>query len=210
MSPVDVGSALFNTHAFMNHTKLTFILLGALLTGSGCSASITANNSATSASVQPHEVAQAIPQYPPLYEVQVQVCGDIIVSQNSNGERCAANKLYLWGPVGETRLVQTELDMPLTSNLGHRVAVRAKGCYPAYKQPNENQFYWVGMEVRVHKGGKTLVESKKTLLSNEQVHEVVKNRFSGVTIQTFGRPDCQPADVERYMKLQQSRKIKKI
>jgi hypothetical protein len=193
----------------MNHTKLTFILLGALLTGSGCSASTTANNSATSTSVQPYEVARVIPQYP-LYEVQVRVCGDIIISKNSNGERCAANKLYLWGPVGETRLVQTELDIPLASNLGHRVAVRAKGCYPAYKQPHENQFYWVNMAVRVHKGGKTLVESKKTLLSNEQVHEVVKNRFSGGTIQTFGRLDCQPADVERLMKFHQSRKIKKI
>lgn len=193
----------------MNYTKLTFILLGALLTGAGCSASTTTNNPATPASVQPHEVVQAIPQYP-LYEVQVRVCGDIIVSKNSNGERCVANKLYLWGPVGETRLIQTELDMPLANNLGYRVAVRAKGCYPAYKQPNENQFYWAGMAVRVHKGGKTSLESKKTLLSNEQVHEVVKNRFSGVTIQTFGRPDCQPADVERLMKLHQSRKIKKI
>lgn len=184
------------------------ILLGALLTVTSCSAASTANTKPSiDTTIQTQEVAQVIPQYPSLYKVDIQVCGDILAPVGENGKRCANKKLHLWGPVGEARLLQTDVDMPLLTNLGHGVAITSKGCYPAYKQPSADQFYWVDMTVRVNKGGKALVESQTTLLSNKQVHEIVINKISDVTIQTFGRASCQPADLARAERLK-SRKIK--
>ncbi|MHC5720626.1 MAG: hypothetical protein ACYTX0_53555, partial [Nostoc sp.] len=43
--------------------------------------------------------AQTVPNYPPMYDVDVKVCGNIIAPLK-DGKRCVNQQLRLWGPVG--------------------------------------------------------------------------------------------------------------
>ncbi|MBW4695323.1 MAG: hypothetical protein KME27_26535 [Lyngbya sp. HA4199-MV5] len=69
----------------------------------------------------------------------------------------------------------------------------SKGCYPAYSQPSQEQFYWADTIIQVNWGGKTTIEVKPTQLSNQQVHELVTGRLSNSSVPTFGGVGCEPA-----------------
>lgn len=133
-----------------------------------------------------------IPEYSPLYNVDIKVCGNIIAPVE-DGKRCITTQLQLWGPVGEAKLVQTGVSLPSVSAVQHKVAISSKGCYPAYSQPSQEQFYWADTIIQVNRGGETTVEVKPTQLSNQQVHELVTGKFSNPSIPTFSGVSCEPA-----------------
>jgi hypothetical protein len=72
-------------------------------------------------------------------------------------------------------------------------AIASKGCYPAYSQPSQEQFYWADTIIQVNRGGKTTIEVKPTQLSNQQVHELVTGKLSNSSVPTFGGTGCEPA-----------------
>jgi hypothetical protein len=134
----------------------------------------------------------SIPEYPPLYNVDVEVCGNIIAPVE-DGKRCITTKLQLWGPVGEAKLVQTGASLPSVSAVQHKVAIASKGCYPVYSEPSQEQFYWADTIIQVNQGGETTIEMKPTQLSNQQVHELVNGTLSNPSVPTFGGVGCEPA-----------------
>jgi hypothetical protein len=134
----------------------------------------------------------SIPEYPPLYDVDVEVCGNIIAPVE-DGKPCITTQLQLWGPVGEAKLVQTGISLPAVSAVQHKVAIASKGCYPAYPQPSQEQFYWADTIIQVNRGGKTIIEVKPTQLSNQQVHALVTGTLSNPDVPTFGGVGCEPA-----------------
>lgn len=144
-----------------------------------------------------NEVTQAqnpsVPEYPPLYNVNVEVCGNIIAPLK-DGKRCITTQLQLWGPVGETKLVQTGVALPSVSAVQHKVAIASKGCYSAYPRPSQEQFYWADTIIQVNRGGEPpTIEMTETQLSNQQVHELVTGTLSDSTVPTFGGVGCEPA-----------------
>lgn len=134
----------------------------------------------------------SIPEYPPLYNVDVEVCGNIIAPVE-DGKRCITTQLQLWGPVGEAKLVQTGVSLPSVSAVQHKVAIASKGCYPAYSQPSQEQFYWADTIIQVNRGGKTTIEVKPIQLSNQQVHELITGKLSNPSVPTFSGVSCEPA-----------------
>jgi hypothetical protein len=134
----------------------------------------------------------SIPEYPPLYNVDVEVCGNIMALLE-DGKRCISTQLQLWGPIGEAKLIQTGVALPSVSAVQHKVAVSSKGCYPAYSQPSQEQFYWADTIIQVNQGGETTVELKPTQLSNQQVHELVTGKLSNLNVPTFSGVSCEPA-----------------
>ena len=68
--------------------------------------------------------APSIPEYPPMYNVKVNICGNII-APIKDGKRCIRHNLRLWGPVEEAKLVQTGIPLGSMSavELGLEVAI---------------------------------------------------------------------------------------
>jgi hypothetical protein len=167
-------------------------LLGVVLLGAtiavACSSTSDNKSDQNTTAVQ----AQEKPEYPPLYHVEVQVCGDI-VAPIKNGERCLTNQLRLWGPVDEAKLIRTGISLPSLQSVEHKIAISSKGCYPVYAQPSQEQFYWVDSIIQVNKGTTPTVQVQRTQLSSEQVAELLSNKLTKPTIQTFGGVGCQPA-----------------
>lgn len=168
-------------------TQYWMVLMLAGLIAVGCTPRTTTGGD--------NEVTQAqnpsVPEYPPLYSVDVEVCGNIIAPLK-DGKRCITTQLQLWGPVGEAKLVQTGVSLPSVSAVQHKVAISAKGCYPAYSQPSQKQFYWADTIIQVNQGGETTVEVKPTQLSNQQVHELVTGKLSNPNVPTFSGVSCEP------------------
>jgi hypothetical protein len=75
----------------------------------------------------------------------------------------------------------------------HKVAISSKGCYPAYSQPSQEQFYSADTIIQVNQGGETTVEVKPTQLSNQQVHDLVTGKLSNSSVPTFSGVSCEPA-----------------
>jgi hypothetical protein len=136
----------------------------------------------------------SIPEYPPLYNVDVEVCGNIIAPAK-DGKRCITTQLQLWGPVGEAKLVQTGVSLPSVSAVQHKVEIASKGCYPAYSQPSQEQSYWADTIIQVNRGGKTTIEVQPIQLSNQQVHELITGKLSNPSVPTFSGVGCEPAPV---------------
>lgn len=132
-----------------------------------------------------------IPDYPPLYNVDVNVCGDIIAPLQGD-KRCISTKLQLWGPVSEAKLVRAGVALPAVSAVEHKVAIASKGCYPAYSQPSQEQFYSADTVIQVNRGGRTTIEVKPTQLTNQQVHALITGRSASPGILTFGGVGCEP------------------
>ncbi|MCC5632003.1 hypothetical protein LC613_30415 [Nostoc sphaeroides CHAB 2801] len=59
--------------------------------------------------------AQTVPDYPPMYDVDVKVCGNIIAPLK-DGKRCVNQQLRLWGPVREAKLVRAGISLPSVSS----------------------------------------------------------------------------------------------
>lgn len=138
----------------------------------------------------------SIPEYPPLYNVDVEVCGNIIAPLEG-GKRCITTQLQLWGPVGEAKLVQTGVTLPSVSAVQHKVAIASKGCYPVYPEPAQEQSYWADTIIQVNRGGEPpTIEMAQTQLSNQQVHELVTGTLSDATAPTFGGAGCEPVPAE--------------
>ncbi|MGI0491385.1 hypothetical protein ACN4EG_06210 [Alkalinema pantanalense CENA528] len=136
----------------------------------------------------------AIPEYPPLYNVDVKVCGNIIAPLK-DGKRCITTQLQLWGPVGAAKLVQTGVSLPSVSAVQHKVAIASAGCYPAYSQPSQEQFYWADTIIQVNRGGETTIEVKPTQLANQEVHELLTGKLANPRVSTFSGVSCEPAPV---------------
>jgi hypothetical protein len=137
--------------------------------------------------------AQTVPDYPPMYDVDVKVCGNIIAPLK-DGKRCVNQQLRLWGPVGEAKLVPAGISLPSVSSVEHKLAIASKGCYPVYSQPDQQQFYWANSIIQVNRGGTApTVEVKPTQLSNQQINELMTSKLSSRTITTFGGVGCEPA-----------------
>ncbi|MEH2187390.1 MAG: hypothetical protein V7K64_14635 [Nostoc sp.] len=137
--------------------------------------------------------AQTVPDYPPMYDVNVKVCGNIIAPLK-DGKRCVNQQLRLWGPVGEAKLVRAGISLPSVSSVEHKLAIASKGCYPIYSQPDQQQFYWANSIIQVNRGGTApTVEVKPTQLSNQQIYELMTSKLSSRTITTFGGVGCEPA-----------------
>lgn len=149
-------------------------------TGTGNAASQTQNS--------------AIPEFPPLYNVDVKVCGNIIAPLK-DGKRCITTQLQLWGPVGEVKLVQTGVSLPSVSAVQHKVAIASAGCYPAYSQPSKQQFYWADTIIQVNRGGKTTIEVKPTQLSNQQINDLITRKLSNPSVPTFSGVSCELAPI---------------
>lgn len=94
----------------------------------GCSGSTISQPPSPSVSATP-----AIPQYPPMQEVSVKVCGDIPAPVNAAGERCQERKFRLWGQQVEAKLLQSS-GVVLTSRVDN-VYLKSEGCYPASQKP---------------------------------------------------------------------------
>jgi hypothetical protein len=142
--------------------------------------------------------AQAITvvNYPPMYDVYVKVCGDIIAPVK-NGKRCIEQKLNLWGPVKEAKLIRTGISLAAVSAVEHKIAIFSKGCYPAYSKPSQQHFYWTDTTIFINKkGGIPKIEFKKTLLSNSQIHELIANQIYTPRIAIFGGVGCEPAFIK--------------
>lgn len=141
--------------------------------------------------------APSIPEYPPMYNVEVKVCGNILAPVK-DGKRCINQKLRLWGPVEGIKLVQTGIPLPALSAVRHKVAISSKGCYPEYSQPSEQRFYWADTMIPVNKTGKKpTIEVNKTQLSNQEIFSLINSRFSTPTIATFGGVGCKPLPVQK-------------
>ncbi|OYD89690.1 hypothetical protein CDG76_34480 [Nostoc sp. 'Peltigera membranacea cyanobiont' 210A] len=137
--------------------------------------------------------AQTVPDYPPMYDVDVKVCGNIIAPLK-DGKRCVNQQLRLWGPVGEAKLVRAGISLPSVSSVEHKLAIASKGCYPVYSQPDQQQFYWANSIIQVNKGETApTVEVKPTQLSNQQIDELMTSKLSSRTITTFGGAGCEAA-----------------
>lgn len=170
-------------------TQFWTVLMLAGLIAVGCTPRTTTEggNEATQAQ------NPSIPEYPPLHNVDVKVCGNIIAPLE-DGKRCVSTQLQLWGPVGEAKLVQTGVSLPSVSAVQHKVAIASKGCYPAYPQPSQEQFYWADTIIQVNRGGEPpTIEMTQTQLSNQHVHELVTGTLSDSTVPTFGGVGCEPA-----------------
>ncbi len=72
------------------------------------------------------------------------------------------------------------------------LAIASRGCYPAYSQPSQEQFYSADTIIQVNRGGKTTIEVKPTQLTNQQIHELVTGRSASPGILTFGGVGCEP------------------
>ncbi|KAM3105299.1 hypothetical protein [Phormidesmis sp. 146-33] len=164
------------------------ILTAAGLMAVGCTPLTNMSSSSETSQAQ----NPSIPEYPPLYNVDVEVCGNIIAPLK-DGKRCITTQLQLWGSVGEAKLVRTGVALPSVSAVQHKVALASKGCYPAYSQPSQEQFYWADTIIQVNRGGKTTIEVKPTQLSNQQVHELVTGKLSNSSAPTFSGVGCEPA-----------------
>ncbi|MCC2691536.1 hypothetical protein [Nodularia sp. LEGE 04288] len=138
--------------------------------------------------------ASSIPNYPPMYNVEVKVCGDIIAPIRDE-QRCINQNLRLWGPVKEAKLVRTGISLPSVSAVDHKVAIASQGCYPVYSQPSQAQFYWADTIIQVNRGSTPTIEIKQTQLSNQQIYELMTNRLTSRRIATFGGMGCEPAPV---------------
>ncbi|MFN6478239.1 hypothetical protein [Nostoc sp. DedQUE07] len=137
--------------------------------------------------------AQTVPDYPPMYDVDVKVCGNIIAPLK-DGKRCVNQQLRLWGPVGEAKLVRAGISLPSVSSVEHKLAIASKGCYPVYSQPDQQQFYWANSIIQVNRGETApTVEVKPTQLSNQQIDELMTSKLSSRTITTFGGVGCEAA-----------------
>lgn len=169
-------------------TQFWTVMMLAGLTAVGCTPRTTTGGG----NEAPQAQNPSISEYPPLHNVDVEVCGNI-VAPLEDGKRCITTQLQLWGPVGEAKLVQTGVSLPSVSAVQHKVAIASKGCYPAYSQPSQEQFYWADTIIQVNRGGKTTIEVKPTQLSNQQVHELVTGKLSNSSVPTFGGGGCEPA-----------------
>lgn len=137
--------------------------------------------------------AQTVPDYPPMYDVDVKVCGNIIAPLK-DGKRCVNQQLRLWGSVGEAKLVRAGISLPSVSSVEHKLAIASKGCYPIYSQPDRQQFYWANSIIQVNRGETApTVEVKPTQLSNQQINELMTSKLSSRTITTFGGVGCEAA-----------------
>lgn len=137
--------------------------------------------------------AQTVPDYPPMYDVDVKVCGNIIAPLK-DGKRCVHQQLRLWGLVGEVKLVRAGISLPSVSSVEHKLAIASKGCYPVYSQPDQQQFYWANSIIQVNRGNTApTVEVKPTQLSNQQIYELMTSKLSSRTITTFGGVGCEAA-----------------
>ncbi|MEH2359748.1 hypothetical protein [Nostoc sp.] len=137
--------------------------------------------------------AQTVPDYPPMYDVDVKVCGNIIAPLK-DGKRCVNQQLRLWGPVGEAKLVRAGISLPSVSSVEHKLVIASKGCYPVYSQPDQQQFYWTNSIIQVNRGDTApTVEVKLTQLSNQQIYELMTSKLSSRTITTFGGVGCEAA-----------------
>ncbi|WP_353933336.1 hypothetical protein WJM97_22865 (plasmid) [Okeanomitos corallinicola TIOX110] len=141
--------------------------------------------------------APSIPEYPPMYNVKVNICGNII-APIKDGKRCIKHNLRLWGPVEEAKLVQTGIPLAAMSAVDHKLAIRSRGCYPEYSQPSDQQFYWADLLIYVNKTGKKpTIEVNTTQLSNQEIFSLINSRFSTPTIATFGGVGCKPLPVKK-------------
>ncbi|MGM3309738.1 hypothetical protein ACSQ6I_27770 [Anabaena sp. WFMT] len=139
----------------------------------------------------------SVPNYPPMYDVEVKVCGNIIAPVK-DGKRCIKHNLRLWGPVEEAKLVQTGIPLAAMSAVDHKLAISSKGCYPEYSQPSQQQFYWADLLIYVNKTGKKpTIEVNTTQLSNQQIDRLMTNQFSSPTIATFGGVGCEPLPTKK-------------
>ncbi|WP_413176270.1 hypothetical protein [Anabaena azotica] len=139
----------------------------------------------------------SVPNYPPMYDVAVKVCGNILAPVK-DGKRCINQKLRLWGPVEGVKLVQTGIPLRALSAVRHKIAISSKGCYPEYSQPSEQRFYWADTMIPVNKiGKKPTIEVNKTQLSNQEIFSLMNSRFSTPTIATFGGVGCKPLPVKK-------------
>jgi hypothetical protein len=173
-----------------HRSALPWIVL--LLGGSIAASCIpTANTNRENANTQAQN--PSIPEYPPLYDVEVEVCGNIIAPL-TDGERCVTTQLQLWGPIGEAKLVRAGVALPSVSAVEHKIAIASKGCYPVYSEPAQEQFYWADTIIQVNQGGEPpTIEMMQTQLSNQQVHDLVTGTLSDATVPTFGGVGCEPA-----------------
>ncbi|NJR73678.1 MAG: hypothetical protein HC773_08315 [Scytonema sp. CRU_2_7] len=69
--------------------------------------------------------AETVPDYPPMYDVDVKVCGNIIAPLKEE-KRCVNKQLRLWGPVGEAKLVRAGISLPSVSSVEHKLAIARK------------------------------------------------------------------------------------
>ncbi|MBD2695017.1 hypothetical protein [Anabaena catenula] len=139
----------------------------------------------------------SVPNHPPMYDVAVNVCGNIIAPVKE-GKRCIKHNLRLWGPVEEAKLVQTGIPLGSMSAVDHKLAISSKGCYPEYSLPSQQQFYWADLLIYVNKAGKKpTIELNKTQLSNQEIFSLMNSRFSSPTITTFGGVGCKPLPVKK-------------
>ncbi|NJK53590.1 MAG: hypothetical protein HC936_13710 [Leptolyngbyaceae cyanobacterium SU_3_3] len=130
-------------------TQFWAVLMLAGLIAVGCTPRTTTGggNEATQAQ------NPSIPEYPPLHNVDVEVCGNIIAPLK-DGKRCITTQLRLWGPVGEAKLVQTGVSLPSVSAVQHKVAIARKVATRHTPNLHKNNFYWADTIIQINRGGK--------------------------------------------------------
>ncbi|MBS3030660.1 MAG: hypothetical protein HCA25_00025 (plasmid) [Dolichospermum sp. DET50] len=173
--------------------RLTWLLVigGILVACTNASADLNTNQQNNITKAQ----TSSIPNYPPMYDVEVKIC-DNIIAPVKDGKRCIKHKLRLWGLVEEAKLVRTGIPLPSMSAVAHKLAISSKGCYPEYSQPSQPQFYWADLLIYVNKrGAKPTIEVNKIQLSNQQIYELMTSQFSTPRIATFGGVGCKPLPV---------------
>lgn len=172
-----------------------------LLTTGMILAACTPNNvdisSKTDSNIAKAKVS-SVPNYLAMYDVEIKVCGNIIAPVK-DGKRCIKHNQCLWDSVTEAKLVQKGIPLPSMSAVDHKLAISSKGCYPAYSQPSQQQFYWADLLIYVNKGKtKPTIETNKTQLSNQQIFNLTNSQFSSPRIATFGGVGCQSVPVRKH------------
>jgi hypothetical protein len=172
-------------------TTWLLVIGGILAACTNASVDLSTNSQSITAKAQ----TPSVPNYPPMYDIEVKVCGNIIAPVK-DGKRCIKDNLRLWGPVEAAKLVRTGIALPSMSAVDHKLAISSKGCYPVYSQPSEPRFYWADMLIYVNKGRtKPTIEINKTQLSNQQIYDLMTSQFSSRRIATFGGVGCEPLPV---------------
>lgn len=133
-----------------------------------------------------------------IFQVDWRICGkvrDLSGQQDANGCIKSFSPLYLWGEVGEAKLVKTGYSSLQKADVEDAfVAIASRGCFPRFQRPQEEQLYSTERIVFVEKGTEPKIEIIKTHLTERQVNDILLKKRSLLSI-AASEPSCMSIKV---------------
>lgn len=168
--------------------KLGILFIASLIVTS-CTRQVKEDNNShaiASSFIEAKQEAEDRPSKWLIFQVDWRICGkvkDLSGQQDANGCIKSFSPLYLWGEVGEAKLVKTGYSSLQKAGIEDAfVAIASRGCFPQFQRPQQEQLYSTERMVFVEKGTEPKIDIIKTHLTERQVNEILLKKRSLLSI----------------------------